>query len=206
MARPKKTEAQLQAAREQILETAYAILQEEGPQSLTSRAIAKRLGVAHMSLFYSYFENQAAIISALRERELAKLRQQQQAIVQRAEHEEIAVLVREILEIPVRYARETPNLYYLAWIMPEVGGESPEENRQRMLGTVTQLARLIQIGIEQGKFAVRDASLAAATVLGMVNMPFIFFQSGRILDPAMRDRMVDEVLSAAIGYLIHGVD
>ncbi len=73
MPRPKMTPAQLEATREQILDTALAILQESGPEAITSRAIAERMGVAHMSL-YTYFENQAAILRALSTRELARWR------------------------------------------------------------------------------------------------------------------------------------
>ncbi len=201
MPRPKKTDTQIQAMREQILDAAYAILQESGPQALTSRAIAEQLGVAHMGLF-TYFENQAAILNALRERELAKMRVQQQALKQRAETEDIVQVVIEALEFPIRYAQESPNLYYLAWVMPEMGGESLEQNRQRMQGTVEQLARLLKKGMDEGKFESRDPVLAAATALGMVNMPYILFLSGKLVDAELRDRMVEETFSAAMRYLL----
>ena len=35
----------------------------------------------------------------------------------------------------------------------------------------------------------------------MVNAPYILFHSGKMIDPVLRDQMVDEVLSAALGYL-----
>jgi AcrR family transcriptional regulator len=200
MPRPKKTDAEIQVMRTKILDAAYAILQESGPQAITSRAIAERLGVAHMGLF-KYFQNQAAILSALREQELAKMRLQQRAFEQRAETEDIVQIVEEALEIPIRYAREAPNLYYLAWVIPEIGGESLEQNRQRRQGTIEQLAHLIKKGMDQGKFVSRDPILAAATVLGMVNMPYILFYSGKLANPELRDRMVEEVLDAAMGYL-----
>ncbi len=202
MPRLKKTEAQRQTTREQILDTAYTILQEEGPRALTSRAIAERLGVAHMSLFYTYFENQAAILSALREREVAAMRLQQQLLEQRAETEDIVQVVKEALELPIRYARENPHLYDLAWVMPDVGGESLEQNRQRMQGTVEQLAGLLKKGMDQGKFVPRDPILGAVTVLGMVNMPYILFLSGKLVDAELRDRMVEETFSAAMRYLL----
>jgi hypothetical protein len=43
--------------------------------------------------------------------------------------------------------------------------------------------------------------MIACTAMKMVNMPFMFFHSSRINDPGFRDRMVDEVLSAAMLYL-----
>jgi len=36
----------------------------------------------------------------------------------------------------------------------------------------------------------------------MVNMSYALFLSGKLVDPALRDRMVEEVLTSAMGYLI----
>ena len=57
MPRPKKTEEEIHAMREKILDVTQTILEEDGPEAITSRAIAERLGMSHMSLF-TYFENQ----------------------------------------------------------------------------------------------------------------------------------------------------
>lgn len=200
MPRPKKTPAQLEATREKILDVALSILQESGPEALTSRAIAEDLGVAHMSLF-TYFENHAAILRALRERELSKWQAQQQVFEQRATPENIVQVVEDVLRLYIDFARENPNLYRLAWVMPEFGIESPEENRQRTLNTVGHLAGLIQQGIEFGFFENRESFLAAGTALAMVNTPYILFHSGKLIDPLMRDRMVEEVFSVAMNYL-----
>ena len=200
MPRPKKTPAQLESTREQILDTALAILQESGPEAITSRAIAERMGIAHMSL-YTYFENQAAILRALSKREMAKWQEQQQVFDQRAETEDIIRVVEDLLKFFISFARENPNLYRMAWVMPEVGGETPAENRQRMQATVGQLSALLQKGMESGAFVFRNPFLAAGTVLAMVNTPYILFHSGKMVDPTLRDQMVEEVLSAAMGYL-----
>jgi hypothetical protein len=50
-------------------------------------------------------------------------------------------------------------------------------------------------------FVKREPFLAASTVLAMVNIPYILFHSGKLVDPILRDRMVAEVLLAAMGYL-----
>ena len=200
MPRPKKTSAELQATREQILDTALSILQETGPETISSRAIAERLGVAHMYLF-TYFKNQSCILNALREREMARWNAKQSAITQRAETEAISRVVRGLLELFSTFARENPNLFRLAWVMPEAIGENPEENRRRMLETVGNLAKLLNRGMERGEFETRDPFLAAGTVLGMIHTPFILFHTGKMLDPVMRDRMVAETLSAAMTYL-----
>jgi AcrR family transcriptional regulator len=200
MPRPKKTPAQLESTRQQILDTALDILQESGPEDITSRAIAERMGVAHMSL-YTYFENQPAILRALSQREIAKWRTKQQVFDQRAETEDLVRVVEDLLRFFIAFARENPNLYRLSWVMPEVGGESPAENLQRMQTTVGQLANILQKGMDTGEFTARQPFLAAGTVLAMVNTPYILFHSGKLMDPDLRDRMVDEILSAAMIYL-----
>jgi AcrR family transcriptional regulator len=200
MPRPKKTPTQLESTREQILDVALAILQEFGPEAITSRAMAERMGMAHMSL-YTYFENQAAILRALSQREMAKWRASEQVFDQRAETEDIIRVVEDLLKFFIAFGRENPNLYRMAWVMPEVGGETPEENRQRMQATVGQLAALLQKGMESGAFAPRNPFLTAGTVLAMVNTPFILFYSGKMVDPALRDQMANEVLTAAMSYL-----
>ena len=200
MPRPKKTTAQLLEMRQKILDAAYDILLKEGSEGLTSRAIAERIGVTHMTLF-TYFPNQAAILQALSAREFAKMCPQQEVFEQRAGVEDIQRVVVEMLRYYTDFARNSPNAYRLAWVMPEMGLESPDENRQRMRDTIGYLARIIKVGIAQRRFTPRDPFLAAATVLGMVNMPYILFHSGKIKDPEMRDRMADEVIDAVLGYL-----
>lgn len=200
MPRPKKTPAQLEATREQILDVALSILQESGPEAITSRAIAERMDIAHMSL-YTYFENQSAILRALRQREMAKWHSKQQLFNQRAETEDIAVVVEDLLRFFIAFARKNPNLYRIAWVMAEVGGETPAESRQRMQVTTGRLAPLLQKGMDAGTFAVRDPFLAAGTVLAMINAPFILFHSGKLVDTKLRDQMVQEVLFAAMKYL-----
>ena len=200
MPRPKKTEPELEATREQIIDAALAILQEQGPQSISSRAIAERLGVAHMYLF-TYFKNQACILNALRERIMSTWRIMQAAVVQRAETEPIPHVVQALLELIITVARENPNLYQLAWVMPESNGENPEDNRRQLRETVGNLSGLLKLGMERGDFEPRDPFLAAGTVLGMINSPFMLFHTGRMIDPTLRDRMVIETLSAALTYL-----
>jgi AcrR family transcriptional regulator len=200
MSRPRKTAAQLQAMRDQILDVAYAILEEEGPEAISSRAIAERMGIAHMSLF-TYFENQVAIMGSLRERELTKWRAQRHILEERAQSEDITKVVEEMLKSSVDLAREKPNLYRLAWVTPEMSGESMEQTRLRMQDTVESLVGLLKVGMEQGVFTAREPRIAAITALGMVNMPHVLFHSGKMTDPTTRDRVADEVLVAAILYL-----
>lgn len=200
MARPKKTELQLQTMREKIIDTAYAILQVDGPEAISSRAIAKRMGVAHMTL-YTYFENQSAIVNALRERELAKFNQLWLQFEQRAQHEAVTQVVKDALMLIVQYERTNPKLFWLAWAMPEVIGENSEQTILRRQERVSVFARVLKLGMERDIFELRPPLLAAATVLGMITAPYILFYTGQLANIAIRDQMVNEMMIAAILYL-----
>ena len=90
--------------RQQILDTAFAILQSDGAEAITSRAIAERLNMAHMALF-TYFKNQADILDMLREREMARWAATQIMFERRAQSEDVKRVVRELLEFYVSFAR-----------------------------------------------------------------------------------------------------
>ena len=200
MPRPKKTEAEIQATRKKILNATLAILQEFGPEAVTSRAIAERLGMAHMSLF-TYFENQAAIWAALREQVISEFQALFNEIETRSQSENIPSLVKEIWTHLVTFAREKPHLHRLAWIMPEMEGVRLDANRQETRAIIDQVSRLLKLGMEQGIFEERNPQLAAITIMGMINLPFILFHSGKLANPAIRDQMADEMYIAIMLYL-----
>ena len=106
MPRPRKTETELADMRARILDAAYQVLLERGYQGLSARAIAEKLGVAHMAL-YTYFPNQAAILQALAEREMAAIHAQQECFERRAESEDIVHVVRGRAGILPRVRAET---------------------------------------------------------------------------------------------------
>lgn len=200
MPRPKKTEAEIQATREKILNTTLTILEESGPEAVTSRAIAKRLGMAHMSLF-TYFKNQADIWAALREQVISEFRAPLNKIEMRSQSENIPSLVKEIWAHIITFAKEKPYLHRLTWVMPEMEGITLQANQQETRAVIDQIAGILKLGMEQGNFEERDPRLTAITMTGMINLPFIMFHSGKLVDPTIRDRMVDEMYTALMLYL-----
>ena len=83
----------------------------------------------------------------------------------------------------------------MGWVVPDKGNQYLEQGQQKKLIAADLLASLLELGMERGDFAERDPLLGATTALGMVNVPFILFHTGKVDDPAFRDKMVDEVLS-----------
>ena len=199
MPRPKKTAEEINAMREKILDVALAIVQEDGPEAITSRAIAKRLSVSHMSLF-TYFENQAAILTALRIRMFSGWLAQHENIEARASTEAIPSLIKELVDILVAYANENPGIYRMSWLTPEKVNPLSDKRTSKFVA-LDLCVNLIKTGIERGEFEERDPVLAAHTVLGMINMPFVLYHTGRVVDAALKDQMVDEIFLSVMGYL-----
>jgi len=199
MPRPKKTEEEINAMREKILDVTQAIVKEDGTEAISSRAIAERLGISHMSLF-TYFENQAAILTTLRNRFFSRLLMRHEKFEDRAVNEEIPVLLKELAGNLARFANRNPKLYSMSWITPEEIYQRSRNKTSKFIA-LDLFIYLIKIGIERGDFEERDPVLAAHTVLGMINMPFVLFHTGRVVDPALRDRMADEIFPIVMGYL-----
>jgi len=200
MPRPKKTAEEIHAMREKIIDTTLEILLEDGSEAISCRNIAERMGVSHMSLF-TYFENQAEILSALRNKMRSNWSNIFEDVKERSSTEDIPLLVEELLGRLVAFARENPNLYRLSWVVPDKGKQPLGEFQTRKLIAADPLANLLESGMAQGDFVARDPFLAANTVLGMVNMPFILYHNDRITDPIFRDRMVEEVITVVMIYL-----
>ena len=202
MPRPKQTTEEREAMRERILDAAHALLLEQGPEALSIRVIAERVGVSHMVL-YTYFENHEALVYALR----ARLREEREAwraeALRRAETGDVAAVMRESLARYTTMANEHPALYTFLWVQPVApdadGHEAPHRPFQ---GNIRYLTQLVQLGIARGVFAPRDATVAAGLVFTMIHAPLLFYYSGRLSDPHLRDRLSAEALDAAMDYLM----
>jgi len=195
VARPKKTEAQLEEMREIILDVTEAIIQEEGIEAVSSRTIADKLSISHMSLF-TYFENQGAIITAMKDRVAHEIYGNIENISKRIGSESSTLLLKEVWSTILNFANKKPALNRLTWIMPETF--SSQSGDELLLSHVVQI---LQHGMKQGDFVKRDPQLAAITVMGIINMPFVLFYSQKITDATLRDQLVEEGLSAAMTYL-----
>ena len=200
MARPPQTAAQRQQMCDRILDTAVEILEEEGPDGLSSRAIAARLNIAHMSL-YTYFENHPALLRALRDREAERWWAEQERVTQRAPGEPVLPAVEAFLSLIVVFAQQKTNLHRLAWNLAQKGEENYAESQVRQQRMVGELAGLLQEGMAAGEFTPRNPMLAAGAMLSTVNTPFILFYTGRVPNTAVRDLLVAEVMEMARLYL-----
>ncbi len=200
MARPRKTEQEIEATRERILDATVELLKEEGPEALSVRAIAQRVGMSHMAL-YTYFENRDALMAALRQRQRERMATRHAEIMRQAKSGDICQVTREALSGYGRMADRWPRIYRFLWVEPVTPHTHLPHQSERTASHLSHLAQLIALGIERGAFADRDPQLAAAVVFSLVNGPLILHHGGRIPDSVTKDAVFEEALDAALGYL-----
>jgi len=201
MPRRKQSEEQVAAMRERILDAAMALLQQSGPDVITIRAIAERVGVSHMVL-YTYFENRAALLAALRERQRGRMQERYTDMLKRAEAGDVRAVLREALAHYAQAARRRPRVYQVLWVLPITSYEPPAEQRRRLEGHLQHLSRLVQLGIERGVCVPRDPLIAAATAFAIVNGPLILHHNGRLAGAALLEAVEAEAIAAAMSYLL----
>lgn len=186
--------------RERILDAAYELLMEQGPDALSIRAIADRVGVSHMVL-YTYFENHEALAQALRARFRAKRTARVEAALRQAASGDVAAVMREALNHYTVQAKAHPQMFTFMWVQP--ASNVPPHNPYRLFqSNVHHLAQLVKIGIERGVFVSRDPMVAAATAFAIILAPLLLYYNGRLVDANLRDQMSAEALEAALQYLL----
>ena len=199
MPRPKKTPEQIAAMRKRILSAAMELLEKWGIAGLSIRKIGKRLGVSHMVL-YTYFENRNAVVEALKEQWMERLRAQREDTLKAALRGNALAALREALANIVQSAHERPSIYHLTWV--HTGSNEFAHDRSAYTeGYLDHLARLIELCIERGQCAARDPRLAAAMALCIVNSPHVLYRSERLTDETLYGQLELEALQAAMGYL-----
>jgi AcrR family transcriptional regulator len=204
MPRPKMTDEQFAAMQDRILDAAVELLHEAGPGGLSIRAIAERAGVSHMGV-YTYFDNRDALLAAMRDRQRQRIEAKQEELLEQARTGNVCDAVRQALMIHAMFAKKHPRAYRLFMVEPITNEKQLHHHEARTREQLRHLQALIEIGIERGEFAVRDSFLAAASAVCMINGPLMLYHNGRMNDPDLRDRMVDEILSITLAYLRTGV-
>jgi AcrR family transcriptional regulator len=176
--------------RGRILDAALELLRREGLEGLSIRKIADRIGVSHM-LLYSYFENHAAILQALRERGFEQMEAFFAESLRRAQTGDALVQVRESLGWFIQLSHQYPKLYQLAWR----SAASWRIDSQNMTASLEHLSRLIQLCIE------RDPALAAMMVFGIVNGTLTLYHSVSAHGQTERTQLELDIIEAATTYL-----
>jgi AcrR family transcriptional regulator len=147
---------------ERILAASEDVLRRFGPAKATVVDVARELGVSHGSV-YRHFPSKAALRDAVAERWLAGVSEPLAAVAN--EEGPAPDRLRRWLDLLVSSkqgrAREEPELFAT---YVQIAGESRQVITAHVQTLLSQLARIIADGVEQGAFAVDDPRAAARAV------------------------------------------
>jgi len=146
-----------------ILEAAEQVLRRFGPTKATVVDVARALGVTHGSV-YRYFADKAALRDAVVERWLAQIMPPLEAIAsgEGSASARLHAWILALIAAKRERATKDPELF-AAYVT--LAREAREIVRAHVDHFVTQLARIVSDGIEQGEFAPTDPAAAGRGVL-----------------------------------------
>jgi len=166
--------------RQEILAAARLLFQQEGVEAISTRRIAKSVGLSQTSI-YVYFENKEAILNALIDAAFGGLKALLEEIEQRSAGP--FEYLREALPAYIRFGLAHPDEYRLAFMLldPVRSDSGPEGWRSGFglhvfAGLEAQVARAIELGLisDQGFTARVLAQSIWAGIHGLVAVRLVF--------------------------------
>lgn len=206
MPRPRLTDEEISAMRERIMDAALELLHEKGPNGLTIRSIADRVGVSHM-VFYTYFDSRDDLMAAMRDRKRLEIQARHSGWLNRAQTGNVLPVIRDLLEDYVRFARHNPRVFHFMLRALLSRGEcKPHPSQEGIREESSFLAQFIQIGVDRGDLAVDDTFNAAVIILGMINGALATALAIDSFDDSRLEQFEADLVEAALAYLTGNKD
>lgn len=206
MPRPRLTDKEISAMRERIMDAALELLHDEGPDNLSIRSIADRVGVSHMVL-YTYFDSRDDLMAAIREKKRREIQARHSGWLSRAQTGNVLPVIRDLLEDYVRFARNNPRIFhFMLRALISRGDCKPHPSQEGVRDEIDFLARFIQIGVDRGDLAVDNTLNAAVIVLGMINGALATALATGHFDDGMLEHFETDLVETALAYLTGNKD
>jgi AcrR family transcriptional regulator len=154
-----------EAIRKKILDAASEILVEEGYDKLSIRKIASKIEYSP-GIIYHYFKDKGEIIAFIVEEEYGKILKMLSEIPIDAENPEKTIeqtfrgYIELILEVPEKFRAILMNDIEAVQEKVNILDRGISKERKSMQG----LCKVIELGIEKGKFRKMDAELTAQII------------------------------------------
>ena len=108
------------ATRDRIAEAALAILEAEGAEKVSMRRVAGAAGITAMAI-YHHFRNREALLTAVTDREFAKLR----GYIDKEPHRgSIESRIMRAMEAYIDYAFDRPRIFDYVFAQPREGART----------------------------------------------------------------------------------
>ena len=130
-----------------------AIVEQEGHDALTLRAVAKELGYVPAAL-YRYFPSKDALVAALQRRAIASLGGELAEPVARAAREPLAALL-EIADVYLGFPRKDPRSFAL--IATLLGDQESRKTAPVLMTILSAVSEVFASAARRGKLSEGDA-------------------------------------------------
>jgi AcrR family transcriptional regulator len=183
---------------ERILEASEDVLRRYGPAKANVIDVARELGVSHGSV-YRHFPSKAALRDAVAERWLHAIAEPLATLADEPgpAPERLRRWLRLLVSSKRARALDDPELFAT---YTQLAGESREVITAHIKQLISQLARIISDGVDQGTFAVEDTEAAARAA---------FDATGRFHNPAhaseWSDPKIDDHLEGVLNLVLRGL-
>ncbi|MCF6293887.1 MAG: TetR/AcrR family transcriptional regulator [Robiginitomaculum sp.] len=180
--------------REQILEVSERLFYHRGFQATTLDIIAEELGVTKPFIYY-HFKNKRSILLHLLERTMGKYHDVFAGVD--VESGKPEVILKDLVQRFTLVVIETRVSTAMFWRdEKDLPLDRKEKIRDMKRDVDNKLTRVIERGIDDGIFDVKDPKMASLCVAGMVTWTYTWYQAdGRSTPDEIADRMTEYVLN-----------
>lgn len=195
MSRPSYSAEENEAVRQDLLHNAVELLREIGPDDLSLRRLAKRMGVSHTKV-YRYFGSKDALLTAIQMTALAEL----QDILRKNDPTDAGPLVRLRAASHALYDFATKNQdeYMFLFAGTDNGSEHAAdliELRHEVFNDIVEIANLVR---HDGQTALNGRTLANLAWAMLHGLFMLNFQ-GQLIEGRSFDELFEDALDQMFG-------
>jgi AcrR family transcriptional regulator len=184
---------------ERVAETALRILEEEGPEKVSMRRIAREVGITPMAI-YHYYPDREALLKSVTDAEFGKLLSFFEARQRRTSQEDRLVT---IMDGYLDYAFARPRIFDFVFSRYREGARQfPEGFRDRQSPTLNPLADAMAEGMQTGELKQDDVWELALELWALAHGYVTLYRAGRF---NLTERQFRNLVRRSIRRLIEGL-
>jgi AcrR family transcriptional regulator len=187
------------ATRDRIAEAALAILEAEGAEKVSMRRGAGADGITARAIHH-HFRNREALLTAVTDREFAKLR----GYIDKEPHRgSIESRIIKAMEAYIDYAFDRPRIFDYVFAQPREGARTyPADFRARRSPTLNPIADVLRAGMKAGVLKKDDVWEVAMELWAHIHGYLALHRAGRfnLLESEFR-----ALMRRSLRRLIHGL-
>lgn len=184
---------------ERVAETALRILEDEGPEKVSMRRIAREVGITPMAI-YHYYPDREALLKSVTDAEFGKLLSFCEARQKRTSHEDRLV---RIMDGYLDYAFARPRIFDFVFSRYREGARQfPEGFRDRQSPTLNPLADAMAEGMQTGELKQDDVWELALELWAVAHGYVTLYRAGRF---NLTERQFRNLVRRAIQRLVEGL-